>query len=49
MRRPFFKSQTAAWAVGAAFIVAGSWCFHDAFTRRGAKPHWLLKTVTPGM
>jgi len=44
-----FKSPTTAWLCGTALVVAGAWCFHDAWGKRGGKPPWLLKTVTPGM
>lgn len=49
IKRPFFKSQTAAWVVGAGLVVAGSWCLHDAFGRRGQQAPWLTRLLTPGM
>lgn len=44
-----FRSQATAWIVGAALVIAGAYCFHDAFGKRGSSPPWLLRTVTPGM
>lgn len=48
-RRLMFKSPWTAYAAGVALVVAGAWCFHDGFDRRGVRPPWLVKTVTPGM
>ena len=49
MRKPFFRSTGTAWAIGAALIIAGSWCFHDAYSRRGKNAPWAVKLLTPGM
>jgi len=49
IKRPLFKSQTSAWLVGAGLVVAGMFCLHDAFGRRGQNAPFALKVFTPGM
>lgn len=49
VKRPLFKSQGLAWVVGVGLVGAGAFCLHDAFSRRGQSPPWLVKFLTPGM
>lgn len=48
-KKPFFRNQGTAWATGAVLVVAGMWCLHDAFARRGSEAPFLVKLFTPGM
>jgi hypothetical protein len=44
--RPYkFKSQTTAVVVGSVFLVAGWYCFRDAYNRRNQKPPLPLRLV----
>jgi hypothetical protein len=49
MKRPFFRSSAVGYVAGVSLVLAGAWCFHDAYGRRGKSPSWLVKTLTPGM
>lgn len=44
--RPLFRSQAAAVGVGLVLFVAGSWCLHDAWERRGLTPPWPVRVIS---
>lgn len=46
MRRPLFRNQGAAVAVGAALFLAGSFCLYDAYERRGVTTPRVLRLVS---
>jgi hypothetical protein len=46
MRRPFFRDQGVALAIGGVLFLAGSWCLHDAWERRGRPVPRLLRPLT---
>lgn len=46
MRRPWFRSQRTAVALGAALFLIGSWCLYDAWERRGQATPRILRPVT---
>lgn len=46
MRRPLFRDQGTAVAVGLVLFLSGSWCLYDAFERRGGATPRLLRPFT---
>ncbi len=46
MKHPFFKSSNTAFAVGAAFFLAGWWCWYDAFDGRGKDQPKVIRPFT---
>lgn len=42
-RRPFFRSPTTAVVIGGALFLAGAWCLHDAYEKRGREQPALLR------